>query len=104
MSRYTPGPWRVSAAPLNADASTRWIEVYSVDPEDDVAQVTGGNLKAAQANARLIAAAPDLLAALEQTLATLDAICEMQGFDKYKQHGSKKARAAIAKAKEWENQ
>jgi len=61
----TPGPWRVSAAPLTPDVSTRWIEVYSVDPEDDVASVTGGNLKAAQANARLIAAAPDLLAALE---------------------------------------
>tara|TARA_R100001129_G_scaffold163524_1_gene129168 strand:- start:181 stop:405 length:225 start_codon:yes stop_codon:yes gene_type:complete len=40
-----------------------------------------------------------LLAALEQTLATLDAVCEMQGFDKYKQHGSKQAREAIAKAK-----
>jgi len=48
--------------------STRWIEVYSVDPEDDVAQATGGNLKTAQANARLIAAAPDLLAALEEIL------------------------------------
>ena len=47
----------------------------------------------------LISAAPDLLAALEQTLATLDAVCEMQGFDKHKQHGSKAARAAIAKAK-----
>ena len=41
----------------------------------------------------------DLLTALEQTLATLDAVCEMQGFDKYKQHGSKQAREAIAKAK-----
>ena len=40
-----------------------------------------------------------LLAALEQTLLTLDAICEMEGFDKHKQHGSKEAREAIAKAK-----
>ena len=49
--------------------------------------------------AKLFVAAPELLAALEQTLATLDAVCEMQGFDKYKQHGSKQAREAIAKAK-----
>ena len=63
MTKHTPGPWRVTAAPLNPGVSTRWIEVYSVDPEDDVAQATGGNLKTAQANARLIAAAPDLLAA-----------------------------------------
>lgn len=68
MSKHTPGPWRVSAAPLTPDVSTRWIEVYSVDPCDDVASVTGGNLKTAQANARLIAAAPDLLAALEEIL------------------------------------
>ena len=40
-----------------------------------------------------------VLSALEQTLATLDAVCEMQGFDKYKQHGSKQAREVIAKAK-----
>jgi hypothetical protein len=50
------------------------------------------------AMARLFAAAPDLLAALEQTLATLDAVCEMQGFDKHKQHGSEAAREAIALA------
>jgi len=68
MTKHTPGPWRVTAAPLNPGVSTRWIEVYSVDPEDDVAQATGGNLKTAQANARLIAAAPDLLAALEDIL------------------------------------
>tara|TARA_R110002020_G_scaffold466680_1_gene689386 strand:+ start:169 stop:357 length:189 start_codon:yes stop_codon:yes gene_type:complete len=34
-----------------------------------VASVTGSNLKTAQANARLIAAAPDLLAALEEIAA-----------------------------------
>ena len=87
----TPGPWRVSAAPLNPDASTRWVEVYSVDPEDDVAQVTGGNLKAAQANARLIAAAPDLLAALERIAS--------EGWTERGAFSVQIARAAIAKAK-----
>jgi uncharacterized protein YukE len=41
----------------------------------------------------------DLLAALEQTLAMIDAVCDKQGFDKHKQHSSKAARAAIARAK-----
>ena len=40
-----------------------------------------------------------LLAALEQTLSTLDAICEMEGFDKHVQHGSREAREAISKVK-----
>ena len=98
MSKYTPGPWRVSAAPQIPDASTRWIEVYSVDPEDDVAQVTGGNLKAAQANASLIAAAPDLLAALEQ-IVELDLFCASME-DKTKTDALfASARTAIAKAK-----
>ena len=50
---------------------------------------TGGNLKTAQANARLIAAAPDLLAALER-------IAQASG-PRYTLAGI--AREAIAKAK-----
>lgn len=52
----------------------------------------------ADANSYLICAAPDLFAALMTTLSTLDAVCEMVGFNKYTQHGSKEARNAIAKA------
>jgi len=68
MTKHTPGPWRVQAAPMPDLVEERWIEVFSVDPEDDVAQATGGNLKTATANACLIAAAPDLLNAIEHVL------------------------------------
>ena len=37
-----------------------------------------------------------LVAALKVTLSTLDAICDMEGFDKHVQNGSQVARALIA--------
>jgi hypothetical protein len=96
MSKHTPGPWTETACEVQAPDGTSICEMFS-RPEDS--GVNYPYAPEADANSRLICAAPDLLAALEQTLATLDAVCEMQGFDKYKQHGSKQAREAIAKAK-----
>ena len=93
MSNHTPGPWRAYH-----DSHGRFQLIgpdgTPLDPESDDAQPGEG-----AANARLIASAPDLLAALEQTLSTLDAICDMEGFDKHVQHGSREAREAITKAK-----
>jgi hypothetical protein len=55
-AQHTPGPWRVSGkATINAGRS--WIASVSTSNRD--------------ANARLIAAAPDLLAALEKARNTL---------------------------------
>lgn len=61
MSKHTPGPWKAG-----------FRSVTAPETEDDLAlnvRIIGGNPKVDRANARLIAAAPDLLAALEETLA-----------------------------------
>lgn len=50
-SKHTPGPWRTVTDDIN-----HWVEV-----NNRIIMVTGPN---GQANARLIAAAPDLLEAL----------------------------------------
>lgn len=72
MSKYTPGPWkRKIKSVLIPVAPYEWAEAY------------GGSI----ANARLIAAAPDLLEALQDLCDTLGE-CGM----------TEKARAAIAKA------
>jgi hypothetical protein len=59
-AKHTPGPWRV-ALPPNDRIQSRII--YSA--AGSVARAYN-NTKAAQANARLIAAAPELLAALQE--------------------------------------
>lgn len=60
---HTPGPWNISGAGMDrliySDSDQAW----------DLAIVRcGGNDRQTEANARLIAAAPDLLAALEALL------------------------------------
>ncbi len=55
--RYTPGPWKVS---INS-VGQRWVE----SGEENIALCIGEN-EQATANARLIAAAPDLVEALDQ--------------------------------------
>lgn len=73
MSKYTPGPWkRKIKSVLIPIAPYEWAEAY------------GGSI----ANARLIAAAPDLLEALKGVLRVADR--KTDEFDA--------ARAAIAKA------
>ncbi len=77
MSKHTPGPWRVTGPNVRAGHALlaivcdHWADEKTPEPEKE-------------ANARLIAAAPDLLDALKEI--TLE-------------HGmTEKARAAIAKA------
>lgn len=83
-SDSTPGPWTATA--VNEDgAYTQW----RIDPR--VADVFWVN-KTGAANARLIAAAPDLLAALRELIADRDA----HGWPDFP--ASERARAAIAKA------
>lgn len=89
MTKHTPGPWafdddRVITSPHTHN-----------DLDDDVCEVYGGNDDIAEvrrANARLIAAAPELLEALKELMVAADRVSA----EPVTWLG--KARAAIAKA------
>ena len=107
MSKHTPGPWQAEQAGMNGKIIEWFVRVDG----DDIAIASAicdraGNIS--EANARLIAAAPDLLEALEQTLQlAIDWEDEARGTWQDEALGFlhnddpiiKKARAAIAKAK-----
>lgn len=80
MSAHSPGPW------LTANAGTRVIDTTG----DPIAQVWED--PPGRANARLIAAAPDLLAALQKM------VSDWQGYCEETEPSMVAARAAIAKA------
>lgn len=66
---HTPGPWACSP---NDDTATFPLEVWCRDdPRILVCRVQQHDPGAAQANAHLIAAAPDLLAACEWSLSMM---------------------------------
>ena len=70
MSKHTPGPWHVSE--LNAAGN---FDPYSIFIEPNIAVIERkvvGQDQNDMADARLIAAAPDLLEAAEHILAILD--------------------------------
>jgi len=60
MSKHTPGPWKATAMRVTAPETNDRLAL-------DV-QINGGNRDGNKANARLIAAAPELLDALETLL------------------------------------
>ena len=98
MSKHTPGPWewygpnllcggeRQSENILNSADDGKSYGMHSALIEHH----WDGDV--AKANARLIAAAPDLLEASKEMLQLIDAICRVEGAT------VRKARAAIAKA------
>jgi hypothetical protein len=81
---YTPGPWRIGEDDVIV-AGPRGLHIAKVE-------ITGMGY-AADANARLIAAAPELLACLD----CLVSVCENEGFP-FLGLILPKAREAIAKA------
>ena len=93
-SKHTPGPWNIG-----------WGLVWNA-ARGITSRVSGeawkwknkdGFESESKANARLIAAAPDLLEACEDALASLDALAEEGIIEEGKEAGT--LRAAIAKAK-----
>ena len=82
--RHTPGPWRIAFFGSH-------VETSDGEPIAKVAGIRGMKM-AQRANANLIAAAPDLLEALEM-LAAVDF-----GADGSVERGARLARIAIAKA------
>ena len=91
-AKHTPGPWKI--VERNADRIFREISIRPVNSQVKgavfpIASVRYPSQEFGQANARLIAAAPDLLAFAQEWL-------ERQGTDE--NYMTAKARAAIAKA------
>lgn len=91
MSKHTPGPWGHKTWDVNKDGEFN----YTVEKDDKSICEIVGTGEQAEANARLIAAAPELLEALK--------VCSAELFAQCADHPRamlfvKEARAAIAKA------
>ncbi len=98
--QHTPGPWRVSESDTVVGPSGNVVAEccgYSVQATDAAQRKQGGR----EANARLIAAAPDLLAALRSLFENCAMIHSQWGDNDNKKEADAaiaSARAAIAKA------
>lgn len=92
MSKHTPGPWVVSRRdPARFQVATvELFGIYSRHPESG-----GAEVGEPEADARLIAAAPQLLEALEDLLGQVKAFCEQYGEADFE---TAKSSAAVAKA------
>jgi hypothetical protein len=90
-AKHTPGPWRVGKGGPNG------CPTVGTEKGLMVAMVSHGNSHPTQANARLIAAAPDLLEALEWALDAWDT--HNRTGDPMQGDWESDAIAAIAKAK-----
>jgi hypothetical protein len=98
-SNHTPGPWiRVDQHPVSYTA-------VIVAPSGEICSLVGGYVHARlaerEANARLIAAAPELLEALEAILELEgEAVdCNLYGTGETERQVFNQARAAISKAR-----
>lgn len=94
MNKHTPGPWIVDPdSPTDiSPADDLRLGIASISHADEA----GGRWlfgEQSKANAKLIAAAPDLLAELEETHAALCFTADYIGSERYKRNA-----AAIAKA------
>lgn len=106
MSAHSPGPWTIS-----------WYDEYSEETGDPLPPTHAGSIrdasdesvcgtcdgcnKIAKANAHLIAAAPDLLAALEELVSRRQRVARERGLPDLADSDGRYARAvaAIAKAR-----
>lgn len=98
-TKHTPGPWRAAQGwidPVIGDETQReypdWIEVAGGDHAKGTYFSVSGHAK--MPNARVLAAAPDLLEALE----AFKAIDAFEGWHPKYRDAIEKAEAAIAKA------
>ena len=113
MSKRTPGPWRARHLYYSDHPDNACTEIVAAPKHDNhtatkIAEAAYSTVASeyhvsdqdeAEANARIIAAAPELLEALEllhNNFAEYQRINNMGGYDN---HDMRMARAAIAKAK-----
>lgn len=96
MSKHTPGPWKFQEVDWQPRALKSDLLVFPAKmPSAAIALLYRDN-DADEANARLIAAAPDLLEALQSVALHFDEwVIDEEAFE-----GCLKVRAAIAKATE----
>jgi hypothetical protein len=69
---HTPGPWTVDYADDNLRIHAGDLLIAEVNGSTEHIEVRGLDEETTEANAWLIAAAPDLLAALERSVETLN--------------------------------
>jgi hypothetical protein len=105
-AQHTPGPWEIAEAGSWKDGKRTSTEYFVRRPGDDVAIASeiidpANNDEPSEANARLIAAAPDLLAELERSIDVIQALHGDVAWDTFHNNAPemKRIRAAIAKAK-----
>ncbi len=107
-SKHTPGKWvarRHQNAAYGARHGGRFVIIAESPGEVDffVAEqrhpmATGESESQSEANARLIAAAPDLLTSLVECVRMLEAVRYTAGLGKHQMERLGRAKAAIAKA------
>lgn len=104
--KHTPGPWQAGRPDMRTivdGVPSKWIYGPEVEGGDGYLAVASGRASSdwdeVMANARLIAAAPDLLAACETVLTKLDYIVNLWGAEGVTRTIQDQLRAAVAKAK-----
>jgi hypothetical protein len=95
MSKHTPGPWAISAPDADADAIAIWApnETYCIGEVFNVSRIPAN-----AANARLIAAAPELLEALQALIAEYEPNLKAFATDAPRKAKWESACAIVAKA------
>jgi len=73
IGRHTPGPWKWDCGIIPPDGPGHYADIYK-DGGDLIIAQFNKQIPEGHANARLIAAAPDLVAALKRNRAALDLI------------------------------
>jgi hypothetical protein len=103
MSKHTPGSWTIRREPSSRGRGFHRTVVRDgfTWPIAEVSTAAGGQVDIAEANARLIAAAPELLEALEEMCAPPENDDEDPTPEENEKWADtmRKARAAIAKAR-----
>ena len=94
MSKHTPGPWKRIANSIKS-RKANCVIVRLPALTDCVGDETADQIKEWDANARLIAAAPDLLEALEEAVYMLG----IQEINEDSKPYERRIMAALAKAK-----
>ncbi|HHW2860376.1 TPA: hypothetical protein ACUUCQ_005146 [Pseudomonas aeruginosa] len=90
MRKHTPGPWEIERYSDGLIQIVGDVRIVS-DDEENVTTVVEAVARGDEANARLIAAAPELLEALQVCIQQITALCSADDVPD-------QARAAIAKA------